>query len=183
MVEPVAALHTDAAPSVGDHTKIIFLAGAIKHWWEDCPWCYGRGNRLPDRVRDNIPGMMVSGQCTCRDCDGTGKVWDSPLHKEYVAWRDEVRAVLIDHGYLTYAPHEAFKGTWTERAQAINDAGIQMADLMLVLSPPHIPTFGTDDEVLIAERYGTPVLPAPPSLGIRGLLSLLEILLVDKALT
>lgn len=146
MIEAVAALHTDAAPSVGDHTKIIFLAGAIKYWWE--------------------PGM-----------------WDSPLHKEYIAWRNEVRAVLIDHGYLTYAPHEAFKGTWTERAQAINDAGIQMADLMLVLSPRDIPTLGTDDEVLIAERYGTPVLSTPPSLGIRGLLSLLEVLLVDKALT
>lgn len=29
------SVHTDAGPSVGDHTPIIFLAGAIKYWWDE----------------------------------------------------------------------------------------------------------------------------------------------------
>ena len=89
-------------------------------------------------------------------------LWDSPLHKEYVEHRNYIRRMLVQEGYLTYAPHEAFKGTWDERAQAVNDAGIAACDVMLVLSPSGIPTEGTDEEVAYAERVGTPVMYVPP---------------------
>jgi hypothetical protein len=127
------SLTTDAAPSVGDHTKLVFLAGAIKYWWDN-------------------------------DEDGHER-WGGPEHTAYVAWRNMVRTFLIEHGCLTYAPHEAFKGTWTERAQAVNDAGIVAADLMLVLSPAHADTPGTDAEVEYARSVGTPVYYAPPAVG------------------
>lgn len=92
---------------------------------------------------------------------GPGR-WDSPEHKQYVAHRNRVRAELIDEGYLVYAPHEAFKGTWTEKAQKVNDAGIEISDLMIVLSPPYADTAGTDAEMRYAARAGTPVAFYPP---------------------
>jgi hypothetical protein len=79
-----------------------------------------------------------------------------------VRWRNDVRALLIANGFLTYAPHEAFKGTWADRAQAINDAAIAASDVMLVLSPPGVITNGTDDEVDYAIKVGTRVEYAPP---------------------
>lgn len=136
---------TDAAPPVAKDTKFVFLAGAIKHWWEQ--------------------GM-----------------WDSTEHRDYLRWRNEVRAVLIEEGYLTYAPHEAFKGTWTERAQAVNDAGIAACDVMLVLSPEHIPTEGTDLEVDFAQRRGVRVVYAPPTMTTSEMLVAVQAALADTHL-
>lgn len=134
---------TDASPSVGDHTALIFLAGAIKYWWQ--------------------PGL-----------------WDSPLHRKYVAHRNDVRKRLIEAGYLTYAPHEAFKGTWVEAAQAVNDAAIRACSVMLVLSPFKHPetgetiiTDGTDDEVRLAQKLRKPVYYHPPGDGYGFLLDYL----------
>jgi len=90
------------------------------------------------------------------------ELWGGPEHTEYVEHRNYIRRMLVQEGYLTYAPHEAFKGTWDERAQAVNDAGIAACDVMLVLSPSGIPTEGTDEEVAYAERVGTPVMYVPP---------------------
>lgn len=159
----IPSLHTDAQPPVGDHTKVIFLAGAIKYWWLwECDIC----GDLQESDK---------GECPKSDCDGWySELWGCDFHKAYLKWRDDVRHALIDLGYLTYAPHEAFKGTWHEKAQAVNDAGIAMSDLMLVLSPPNIPTEGTDDEVLYAKRVDTPILYAEPSMGIAALLRALD---------
>ena len=73
-----------------------------------------------------------------------------------------MRRKLIEERFLTYAPHEAFKGTWDERAQAINDAAIRTADVFLKLSDEDIPSDGTDDEIRIAHEAGTAVGYAPP---------------------
>lgn len=150
---------TDAAPPERGCKGLVFLAGAIKNWWlsscencghlwepadpqEPCPWCGDYARR---------------------------ELWGGPEHRAYVAWRNEVRAALVKAGYLTYAPHEAFKGTWTERAQAVNDAAIAAADLMVVMSPNGLVTEGTDAEVAYAERVGTPVVYAPPGSDALGI--------------
>lgn len=142
---------TDAAPPERGCEGIVFLAGAIKYWWlKKC---------------DRCQHICAEDATFCPNCDWTGvyELWGSPEHQEYVTYRDHVRKLLIDDGYLTYAPHEAFKGTWDPRAQAVNDAGIAVSDLMLNLSPLYIPTEGTDDEVLYAARVGTPAIHIPPN--------------------
>lgn len=126
-----------AAPPVGDHTKIIILAGPVKYWWDEN--------------------------------------WEMPEHWEYAKWRDEVSAALVEAKYLVYRPHEAFKGTWNEKAQAVNDAAIAVSDLMLNLSPPGVPSVGTDAECRYALTVGTPVMTAPPSLGIKRLMAMLSV--------
>lgn len=158
MIEPTPT--TDAAPPERGCEGIVFLAGAIKYWWlKKCLRC---GAILPEHAE---AGQWHQHQrfrgCTCNS-SAVFELWGSPEHQEYVAYRNHVRKLLIDAGYLTYAPHEAFKGTWDERAQAVNDAGIAAADLMLNLSPLYIPTEGTDDEVAYAGRVGTPAIHIPP---------------------
>lgn len=144
---------TDAAPPERGCEGIVFLAGAIKYWWLK-------------RCSRSICGALLSEDAeVCWACNSSAvfELWGSPEHQEYVAYRNHVRALLIEADYLTYAPHEAFKGTWDERAQAVNDAGIAAADLMLNLSPEGVPTVGTDDEVAYAVRIGTPVMHVPPA--------------------
>lgn len=97
--------------------------------------------------------------------------WESPLRHEYFKHREGVRESLVHEGYLTYAPWDAFKGAWTERAQAINDAAIAAADLVLVLTPNHIPADGTADEIAYARRVHTRVLRWPPAADIELLLN------------
>lgn len=130
-VKMVPTMETDAAPPQ-DGVKMIILAGAIKHWWDEN--------------------------------------WDTSEHWEYAQWRHEVSAALVAAGYLVYRPHEAFKGTWSERAQAVNDAAIAAADLMLILSEKHVPSEGTDVEEQYALRVGTPVLRITSKQGINELL-------------
>jgi len=153
---------TDAAPPERGCEGIVFLAGAIKYWWlKRCKRC---GAILPEDA-EVCTREYTSAQTGQRKICGwvhLRDLWGGPEHKEYVAYRDRARALLIDAGYLTYAPHEAFKGTWDERAQAVNDAGISAADLMVNLSPLFIPTEGTDAEIAYAKRVGTPAVRIPP---------------------
>ncbi len=129
-------LETDAAPPVGDNSKIVILAGAIKYWW--------------------------------------GGNWDTPEHYEYLQWREQVRALLVGSGYLVYAPHEAFKGTWTERAQVVNNSAIETSDVMVVLTARSIPSEGTDDEIKHAREVGTPVVWCPSSIGLTQVIPTIE---------
>lgn len=148
MIQPDST--TDAAPPERGCKGIIFLAGAIKYWW------------LTQCQRCNAILPEDSEVCTLCNSSSVFPLWGSESHDLYVAWRDHVRGLLIDNGYLTYAPHEAFKGTWDEKAQPINDAAIAASNLMLVLSPPGAITVGTDAEVVFATRVGTPSLYSPP---------------------
>jgi hypothetical protein len=145
-VDPRLTPYTDAAPP-GEPAIIVVLGGAIKVWWEACPACKGYG------TIDAYP---------CRLCNSRGELYGGLAHLEYKQWRETVRRRLIEERFLTYAPHEAFKGTWDERAQAINDAAIRTADIFLVLSPSNLPSNGTDAEIKVAEKAGTLVASAPP---------------------
>lgn len=84
--------------------------------------------------------------------------WGSPEHERYVAWRDAVREALVEAGYLTYAPWEAFKGTWNRRAQSINDAALGAANVVLALWVEGVPAVGTTAETTYAKRVGVPII-------------------------
>lgn len=88
--------------------------------------------------------------------------WDTPEHWAYDAWREAVSAGLVDASFLVYRPHHAFKGTWTERAQAVNDAALRVSDAVVNLTPDGVPSLGTDGEVLYAANFGGIIVPAPP---------------------
>jgi hypothetical protein len=107
--------------------------------------------------------------------------WDLPEHWEYVKWRNEVSDALVKAGYLIYRPHEAFKGTWNQKAQAVNDMAISSADLLLVLSAENIPSDGTDDEISYAERVGVPWLRTPSTYGVHHVLWAVEDALTELA--
>lgn len=155
---------TDAAPPERGCEGMVFLAGAIKYWWlKKCnrPGC-GHINAEDARFCTRRYVSAQTGKMESCNWTGVYEIWGTDEHTEYVNHRDYVRRALIQERFLTYAPHEAFKGTWSEAAQAVNDAGIAASDVMLVLSPPKIPTYGTDDEVAYARRVETPVIYVPP---------------------
>lgn len=96
--------------------------------------------------------------------------WDefgSPRHEEFANWRKLLSDALVEHGHLVYRPHEAWKGEWEKNggehaAQLVNDAAILAADVIINMTPPGVPSKGTDDEAAYAARYGKVMVPAPP---------------------
>lgn len=116
--------------------------------------------------------------------------WDTPddpnrfMSKaavEYRHHRDLLSNMLTSAGYLVYRPHEAFKGGWDERAQVINDAAIQNADLVINMTPRDIPTGkGTGHEIEVARERGIPVCRFGPNDNQRGLFAYLEELATAK---
>jgi len=88
--------------------------------------------------------------------------WDSPAHREFVQWRDAVRVACVKAGFLVYSPHRAWQGAWSESAQRVNDMAIEMADVVLDLTPPGVEADGTLAEIAYADKVGTPVRPLPP---------------------
>ena len=89
--------------------------------------------------------------------------WGTPEHVAYDSWREMVCVDLVDAGYLVYCPHRAFKGKWTEKAQAVNDAALRLATIIVNLTPPGVPSQGTDAEMLYAHNFGSAIIvEAPP---------------------
>lgn len=132
------SIRPGAQPPDGTETKIVFLAGAVEHWW------YGQ--------------------------------WDTPEHWEYLQWRHDVEVALVSAGYLVYKHFDAFKGTWTERAQRINEYALAHSDLMLIMTSEDIPSPGTDKEIIHARNCRVPVVRVTSSEGVRDL-----VLTVDAA--
>lgn len=93
--------------------------------------------------------------------------WMSPEHIRYDEWRTKVEEAMIAAGFLVYKPYTAFKGTWNEEAQRINNAVISIADVLLVLTPDGVPSEGTDEEIEHAEQVGTKIVYTPPPLATR----------------
>jgi hypothetical protein len=88
--------------------------------------------------------------------------WMSPEHLRYDDWRTQVEQALIAAGFLVYKPYTAWKGTWNEQAQFVNNVVVETVDVFLDLTPPGVPSAGTEAEVAHAELVGTPVLNCPP---------------------
>lgn len=87
--------------------------------------------------------------------------WNTPEHWNYALWRVRVCQELENAYYLVYRPHEAFKGTWDERGQSINDFVLRTCDVVINMTPPGVPSQGTHGEVLYAANFGKTIVDAP----------------------
>jgi hypothetical protein len=90
------------------------------------------------------------------------KHWDLPEHWHYVKWRQRVNDALVEAGYLVYRHWEAFKGTWNDRMQFINNAVLEQSDFVINIRPLYAWSDGTDKEVQFAREIGKPVFDYPP---------------------
>lgn len=88
--------------------------------------------------------------------------WDTQAHWDYVDWRTVVSDGLVEDGWLVYRPHEAFKGRWDERAQSVNDLVLRTSDVICNLTPPGVPSLGTDGEILYAQNHSNALVVAAP---------------------
>lgn len=88
--------------------------------------------------------------------------WNTPAHWHYALWRERVNTELVKSYHLVYRPHEAFQGSWDERAQSINDFVLRTADVIFNLTPPGVPSDGTNGEVLYAANFGKTIIDLPP---------------------
>lgn len=97
---------------------------------------------------------------------GPIKTWwgklDTEEYKVYTAWRELVRAELINNGCLVYAPHRAWSGGWHESAQLVNDLAIMESDFVVSVTPPGVEAKGTEAELEVARRANVAVLHSPP---------------------
>lgn len=101
---------------------------------------------------------------------------------EYRAHRIELSGWLVSKGYLVYRAHEAFKGPWDDRAQKLNDFGIEISDIIINMSPPGIPGAGTAREAALAETLLKPVIAFPPRTSYQLLESQLNLVAVGLEL-
>lgn len=108
---------------------------------------------------------------------GPIKTWwgklDTEEYQIYTAWRELVRAELINAGCLVYAPHRAWSGGWHESAQLVNDLAIRESDFVVAVTPPGVEAKGTEAELAVAEEAGVPTLLFPPG-GLEEIAALLE---------
>lgn len=88
--------------------------------------------------------------------------WHRPAHLDYMKWRQCVNDSLVEAGHLVYRPHEAIKGAWDERMQAVNDKALELCDVFVYLTPPGVPAYGTQAEHNVAHAYGKRIEWAPP---------------------
>lgn len=110
-----------------------------------------------DSVSRNVPLIFLAGPIKY-----WWSCWDSPEHLEYIDHRVYVRSWLIEKGYLTYAPWDAIKGTWSMKAQVVNNAAICQSDLMVWMTPDGVPADGTLQELEFARKMSIPMLWVPP---------------------
>ena len=90
------------------------------------------------------------------------KHWDTPEHWHYVAWRDRVCNALIESGYLVYRHWEAFKGTWNDDFQEINNLVLDKAHFIVCIKPDYAWSEGTDEELRRCHESGKLVFYYPP---------------------
>lgn len=102
--------------------------------------------------------------------------WHTPEHYAYIEWRNKVSAMLVESGHLVFRPHEAIKGAWDESMQAVNDHALYLVDVVIVLTPPGVPAYGTAAETALARGWGKQVRKAPPgdTSDIRDLINILD---------
>jgi hypothetical protein len=92
--------------------------------------------------------------------------FDSEDAVAYRHHRVRVRDIFVEHGFLVYSPHAAFKGDWNEKMQPVNDYVLSLSDIVIDMTPRHIKHLvanGTDHEVSLALRLRKAYFPIPPS--------------------
>lgn len=90
------------------------------------------------------------------------KHWDLPEHWHYVKWRERVNDALIEHGFLVYRHWEAFKGTWNNKMQNVNNYVLGLSDYVVSIKPDYAWSVGHDEEVESAAREQKEILYFPP---------------------
>lgn len=88
--------------------------------------------------------------------------WMSPEHLRYDEWRTKVEEACIAAGFLVYKPYTAWKGTWNEQAQAINNEVIRVVDVFIDLSPKGVPSEGTKQEKMLAKGLKIQIVEIGP---------------------
>jgi len=92
--------------------------------------------------------------------------WGERFHSleavHYRAHREYVSQCLVEAGYLVYRPWDAFKGSWNERMQDVNDFVLLKSDIVIDMTPPGVEAIGTAHEVGTALRNIIPVRGFPP---------------------
>ena len=88
--------------------------------------------------------------------------WMTSEHFRYDEWRSKVEDACIAAGFLVYKPYTAWKGTWNEEAQELNDAVIRVIDVFIDMSPPGVPSKGTAEEKILAKELGTQIVEVGP---------------------
>lgn len=90
------------------------------------------------------------------------KHWDLPEHWHYVKWREQVNDALIQSGYLVYRHWEAFKGTWNNKMQEVNNFVLDRSDFVVDLTPDYCWSVGVAEERQRATENGQEAILAPP---------------------
>lgn len=90
------------------------------------------------------------------------KHWDLPEHWHYVKWRERVNDALIENGYLVYRHWEAFKGTWNNKMQEVNNYVLDRSDFLVDMTPNYAWSEGVTEERQRAAENAQEVISAPP---------------------
>lgn len=107
--------------------------------------------------------VFLAGPIECWwDTEEEPNKFESLPARGYRMYRQIVEDTLKQRGYLVYKPHTAFTGDWNERAQAVNDMAIEIADVLINMTPPGVKALGTNHEVHHAETLGVRVIDGPP---------------------
>lgn len=108
------------------------------------------------------PVVMLCGPIAYWWDTDTYQHWDLPEHWHYVAWREALNDALVDAGFLVYRPHEAFKGTWNDKMQGINNQVLELSDVIINMTPEDVWSNGTDEEMAECIRQAKQVYHLPP---------------------
>lgn len=84
----------------------------------------------------------------------TYKHWELPEHWRYVKYREMLNDALIEHGFLVYRHWEAFKGTWNDEFQDVNNIMLERAWAVVDITPTFAWSEGRDREISHLEEIG-----------------------------
>lgn len=114
-------------------------------------------------VLGEAPVVMIIGPVAYWWDTDTYQHWNTPEHWHYVAWREQLCDALIESGYLTYRHWEAFKGTWNNKMQGVNNYILGLADYIINICPSSAWSEGTQEEMQECYRLNKKVIyGAPP---------------------
>lgn len=108
------------------------------------------------------PKVMIVGPVAYWWDTDTYQNWETPEHWHYVAWRERVNDALVEAGYLVYRHWEAFKGTWNDDMQEVNNFVLKRCDFIINIKPDFAWSVGTDEEMVRAKDWNKTVIYAPP---------------------
>lgn len=89
--------------------------------------------------------------------------WGRGEHGIYLEWRSAVQAACVKAGFLVYSPFQAWRGSWSNEAQSVNNFAIVSCDVFIDLTPKGVLADGTEAEKEFARKHGRHIVNLPPS--------------------